>query len=786
MLLHDLRLSLRRLLREPGFTLAAILTLALGVGANIAVFSLVEAVLLRPLPYPEADRLAVVHHRDIRTGLTKDYIGLGDYIDLTTQAHSFTVLGAYGTGQGTVYEANDPFRVSALLATSGALEALRVQPFLGRSIEADDSRPGAAPVMLLGYDLWTTRYAADSSIVGRSIKVDDELRTVIGVAPPGFRFPPNYRTDIVASLTIPVQTPAQRQNGWIRAVGRLAPGVDAGSATRELTQLSDQFRQAYPATNQAASYYAMSLRDALVGNTKPALVLLLAAVTVVLLIAAVNVANLLVARSLARKREMAVRIALGAGRGTLIRQLLTESLVLAAVAGVAGLIIARLGMRGLVSLVPASVAVPGLREVGLNLPVLGFAFGLIVVTAAAFSLLSAATVRFETAAADLVGAGRTTMSRLARRAMSGLVGAEIAFAVMLLVGAGLVLRTFATLLSVDPGFTVDRVMTLEVALPSDRYATPPAREGFYRNAFAALRARPEVTEVGAAAVVPLTGNNWTVPFERTDQPTPPGQQAPDVGWQMASGGYFRALQIPLREGRLFDERDGPAGPPAVIISEALAQRFFGQESAVGRQVKLGPQAAEIIGVVGSIRRASLTDTPRADMYMSFEHSPQMGTTLFIRTTGDPAQLLPTLQRVLREQEPAIVFGDAETMTQVAAESLRTTRLLLWLLGGFAATALLLAAVGIYAVMAYVVRQQTREIGTRMALGALEADILRMVLRQGAVLALGGILVGLGVGLAAAQALRSTLYGVSAADPVTLVFAALLLGGTTLAACYLPA
>lgn len=786
MFIYDLRHAVRRLIREPGFTLAAVLTLALGVGANVAVFTVVEAVLLRPLPYPDANRLVMLNHRDIRTGITKDYIGLGDYIDIADQQRSFSTIGAYLTGQGTVYEANDPYRVSALLATSGALEALQLRPALGRSFEPEDSRPGATPVMLLSHELWVARYAGDSTIVGRTLRVDQEDRMVVGVAPPAFRFPPNSATDVVASLTVPVQTPQQRQQGWILAVGRLAAGQSVSTATAELQAFSTQFREAYPATNQAASYYAVPLRDALVGNTKTALVLLLAAVTVVLLIACVNVANLLLARSLARKREMAVRIALGAGRRRLGTQLLTESLVLALAAGVAGLLFAQWGARALIAMVPASVEAPGLADVRLNGPVLAFGLGVTLLTALAFGLMSALTVRFETAATDLVGAGRTSMSRLARRAMSGLVVAEIAFAVVLLIGAGLILRTFAQLLAVDPGFRPDSVMTLAIALPSDRYAPVQARDAFYRSAFDALAARREVKELGAAVVMPLTGNNWTVPFQRADQPLAAGQQPPDVGWQVASGGFFKALQIPLKSGRLFDERDGPGNPQVVIVSDVLEWRFFGHESAVGRHIRLGQQTLEIVGVVGSIRRAALSDEPRADMYMPFEWNPGLAITLFIRTNGDPALALAPIQQVLRELEPNIAFTATRTLGEVAEESTRVTRLVLWLLAAFAVSALLLAAVGVYAVMAYAVRQQTREIGTRIALGAVRADILRLVLRQGAGIALLGTGLGLGIGLAAAQGLRSILYGVSAADPLILCASALLLVATTMLACYVPA
>jgi putative ABC transport system permease protein len=786
MVLYDLRHAFRRLTREPGFTVAVVLTLALGVGANVAVFTVVEAVLLRPLPYPAADRVVVLRHRDTRTGRTKSYLGLGDYLDITQQQTSFSFIGAYGTEPGTVYQEGEAYRVSALAATSGALRALGVEPVLGRSLEPEDGRPGAPPVMLLGYDLWQRRYGGDSAIIGRTVRVDDKARTVVGIAPPGFRFPPSYATDVVTSLELPVQTPGQRQSGWIPAIARLAEGKTVAGATAELATLSGRFREAYPETNAAAWYYAEPLRDWLVGSTGNALLLLLAAVTVVLLIACVNVANLLLARSFGRKREMAVRIALGAGRGRLSSQLLAESLVLALCASVVGLAFARWSAGALVALVPGSARVPGLGDIHLDLPVLGFALLVTLLTALGFGGLSALTVGFETSAADLVGAGRTSLSRLARRAMAGLAVAEIAFAITLLVGAGLILRTFAALLAVDPGFRSDHVMTLEISLPSDRYAGAPAQDAFYRAATRELGALPGVEQVGAGVVVPLTGNNWTVPFERADQPTPPGQQPVDVGWQRASSGFFRALKIPLLSGRLFDERDTPSSPPVVLVSEALEKQFFGEGSAVGHQIRLGPNRATIVGVVGSIRRAALSDEPRMDMYFPFEQGPGAGTTLFLRSSGDPELALAPMQRVLRELEPQIAFGTARSMDRVAEESVRVTRLLLWLLGGFALTALLLATVGIYSVMAYVVVQQTREIGTRIALGAKRADILRLVLGQGGRIALLGTGVGLAVGLAASRALGSVLYGVSAADPLILLLAALLLAATTMLACYLPA
>jgi putative ABC transport system permease protein len=378
------------------------------------------------------------------------------------------------------------------------------------------------------------------------------------------------------------------------------------------------------------------------------------------------------------------------------------------------------------------------------------------------------------------------MSRMMRRATSALVAAEVALAIVLLTGAGLILRSFAALLSVDPGFQYESVLTTNIQLPAQRYAQPSARFGFFDRAFDELRQLPGVEDVGAAVVIPLTGNNWTVPFERADQPARPGERPPDVGWQTASGGFFRALQIPLIEGRLFDERDRGGAPAVVIVSSAIQQRFFPGESAVGRRVKLGENSAEIVGVVGDIRRAGLTDEPRADMYFPFETNLPGQVTLFLRTSTDPAELGDDVRGVLRAVEPNVALPSMQTFEGIAQESLGVTRLVLWLLGIFAGLALVLAAVGIYGVMSYVVRQRTREIGTRMAVGATRMDILWLVLRHGSVVALVGMAAGLAAGLVATRSLASLLYGVTAADPLTMLGAASVLAAATLGACAIPA
>jgi putative ABC transport system permease protein len=599
--------------------------------------------------------------------------------------------------------------------------------------------------------------------------------------------PANHRTEAIVPMRVPAQAPAGRKNGWVFAAGRLKPGVTMDSAAAELSAISRQMEQEHPADNQGSEYFGLTIRDAMVGDSKRALLLLLAAVSLVMLIACVNVANLLVARAVGRRQEMAVRVALGAGRRRLVAQSLTESLVLALVAGAAAILFASWATPALVSLVPASVQLPEMGAIGIDGRVLAFTAGLTALTTILFGVISAFGVRVDNAVGALVNPGRVTASAAARRASSVLVVAETALAIILLTGAGLVLRSFSRLLAVDPGFKTERVLTLDIALPADRYREAPSREAFYTRVFDALRRMDGVEAAGSAAVMPLTGNNWTVPFDRADRPVPAGQRPPDVGWQAASGGYFTALQIPLRAGRLFDATDRPGGADVVIISEAIQERFFPGENPVGRRVRLGDnRLGEIVGVVGNIRRTSLTDAPRADMYFPAEQEPQNGTTLFIRTAGDPRAAIASVRTTLRSIEPQIVLREIQTMDEIARESVQLTRLALWLLGAFAASALALAAVGIYGVMSYAVRQRTREIGTRLALGATSGNILWLVMRDGVAVAGVGAVLGVGAGLLAARSLSALLFGTSPSDPLTLAAAVTVLLAVAVIACYIPA
>jgi putative ABC transport system permease protein len=605
--------------------------------------------------------------------------------------------------------------------------------------------------------------------------------------PPGFHYPPSSPTHIILPFILPATPPPQRQAGWIPMMGRLKPGQTIASANAEFNALSAEFEQRYPDQNRGTQYYVESLRDTLVGDTKRPLLLLFAAVGFVLLIACVNVGNLLLARALGRRQEMAVRAALGAGRARLASQVMTEALVLALVGGFVGVVLASQLAPALAALLPETtrLRLPALSDVSVNMPVALFAVAASVVSALLFGAV--ACLGFSNQQRSALAAARgATMSGSARRSASALVVAEIALAGVLLVGAGLTLRSFANLVAVDPGFQTANVLTVNVTLPTARYPKPQARAELYSRAFSTLAALPEVDQAGVAAVMPLTGNNWTVPFERVDRPSPAGVRPPDVGWQAATAGYFQALAIPLREGRLFEDRDAEAPVAPVIISESIAREHFPNESPLGHRLKNGDSQVEIVGVVGDIRRAALSDQPRADMYFAFARFADSQSTLFVRTTGNPVLAFPAVRTALRSLEPNVMLHRPRSMDEVAAASTAITQLAMLVLAGFATLALTLAAIGIYGVMAYSVRRRTRELGTRVALGASRADIVRLVMREGGVIALAGLIVGVTAGVLAARSLSAVLFGVPPSDPWSMTAAAVLLGVTAMAACYLPA
>ena len=784
---RDVLYALRLFVREPAFTATVVLTLALGIGANTALFAVVEAVLLRPLPYAKADELAIVRHRDIRTGITKEFIAMGDFIDLQARQKSLGTFAGYGGFNSTLVGDSDSISVRGLNSTPNLLDVFGVQPAMGRMFDTGDTREGAQPVVVIGHQLWESRFASDPNIVGRSVQIGLTRRLIVGVGPRGFHFPPHEPTDVIVPAQVPAAASAQRRNGWMFAVGRVRAGGTLEAVTAELDALAQDFEREHPEQNEGSRYYAVSLRDELVGDTKRPLIVLLAAVGLVLLIACVNVGNLLLARSLTRHTELALRQALGAGRMRLVAQIMTEGLLLALAGAAVGLVVAWRTVPALVALVPRSTPLPGLDDVGMNPAVMAFALGASVLSALLFSSVACVGLIRNAGRDALSAERRTTAGPGVRRAASTLVAAEVALAVVLLIGAGLTLRSFANLISVDPGFNADGVMTMQLQLPPGRYMQPEARRAAYDRLFEALEALPGVETVGAAAVTPLTGNNWTVPFERTDRPVPRGERAPDVGWQSASSGYFKALSIPLRAGRLFDARDTSTTPIVVIISEGVQRLFFAGENPIGHQIRLDAKTtAEIVGVVGDIRRAALTDAPRAEMYFPFEQQPPPATTLFLRVTGAPEDAVPAVRSAVRTNEPNASIADVRSLSEIAAQSTAVPNLAMRVLAGFALLALVLSAVGIYGVMSYTVRRRGRELGTRLALGASRQDIVVLVLRQAVPVVLAGITVGIAAGLAAARSLGAILYGVTPWDPAAIAVATTLLVITALGASVLPA
>jgi len=785
MIVHQLRQAARSLRRDRGFTLATVATLGLGMGATLAVFSIVEAVLLRPLPYAAANRIVVFNHHDSRTGITKEYVGIGDVVDIGLRSRSFDAIGTFGQAEATITGMGDPFRVPALLVTFGASDALSVKTMLGRGFTADDSKQGAGPVAIVGNTLWRERFGSDPAVVGRSLRIGDTDVIVVGVAEAGWRFPPNADTDLILSQTMPAQAPAQRRN-WTQAIGRLKPGVSVQAAGSEVAAIARQLETEFPATNQASQYLVLPLRDALVGSTKKALVLLFAAVGILMLIAWANVANLLFARSLGQRRDMAVRVALGANRGRVAAHVLAETALIAAAGAVIGLVMAQWGAKALVLLVPSTVNVPGLDAVRLNWPVVAFAFGLTILATFVFGGLTASRARFTGLSSILSSGVRSSFSLSAQRTLSSIVCAEIAFAVLLLFGAGLVLRSFSALLSVDPGFSADHVARVAVSLPDERYATADARKVVFDRIFAGVAAIPGVSALGAAAITPLTGNHWTQALILPGAPLAAGERPPEVGWQVASQGYFKALKIPLIDGRLFDQSDDPHSHPVVIVSDALVKRFFPTGSPIGQLVQQEKATAEIVGVVGSIRRGALSEEPSADMYLPFERQPSPQTMLFVRTTGDPSRAKTSIERAIKGIEPGVLLNDARTLEEVAGLSLATARLLLDLLMVFAVVALALAAIGIYGVTAYSVEQRAREIGTRIALGAPRREVYRLIFGRGATIWLIGAAVGVVASLLASRVLTTVLYATSPADPLVLLTVPVALLVVTLGACYIPA
>ena len=796
-LLQDIRHSLRVLLKSPGFTAVALATLTLGIGATTAVFGVVNAALLRPLPYPDADRLVrVQEERPMMRGLEMPAFMTSATLEAWREnPQTLDQIAGYSDRTFTYLDASEPVRVRGATVSPALFPLLRATPLLGRVFTDDEAVSGAQPVAVLSYARWQTHHDADPDVLGHLMTLDDVSYTVIGVMREGFYFP-DRETEIwiPLTLTIPQQRPGQRFIRAFSGIARLADGVSVAQAEAEGQTIVGRQESLGPG-GEAPTLRLVSFQEEMVGEARPALLAFMSAVGFVLLIATANLANLLLARGAARQRELAVRAAVGAGRGRLIRQLVTESVALSVVGGALGLGAA----YGILGVLPrfAPAGIPGLADAGIDATVLAFALAASVGAGVLFGTVPALQAsRFELVRALNEGApqmGGGFRFRRGNRTRSVLVVAEVALALMLLVGAGLLVRSFVTLSTVDPGFDPANVLTVELDLPRSQYSDAAVATAFFDQVLERATGRPGVEAVGLVSSLPLTPGENLIAFRIQGQAAPSSREEMTAARpQVVSSGYLDAMGLRLVAGRFITDEDTESSTSVFVVNEAFASAYFPGEEAVGQRLNLGRgEPTEVVGVVGDVHHRGLDSQPSPELYFSYRQSllgPGVlsGASLVARTTGDPLALVPFLRQDVRDLDPNLPLDNVMTMGARLSSSVAQPRFYALVLGVFAAGALALAMLGIYGVLAYTVSRRSREIGLRMALGADRRGIRNMVVRQGALLVGVGVALGLVGALGTTRALESLLFGITTFDLPTLVAVPVLLVMAALAACYLPA
>jgi putative ABC transport system permease protein len=794
-LFQDIRYALRKLARTPGFTLIATLTLALAIGANTAIFSVVDGVLLRPLPFAEPEQL--VRIASVKDGKNYPSSTL-DFIDLRDQSHSFAYAAAMTPSTVNLTAAGaDPQRLALVQASANFFSLLRVQPAIGRGFVAGEDTEDGPRVVVLSDKLWRARFAADPRIVGRPLTLDGTTYTVIGVAPRDFTYPTN--PDLWAPLVFSRTDlrPDNRGAHWLMVIGRLAPGATLAGGTQEVGAIAQRLEAQYPEMDTGFGARLIPLREEMVGQVRPALLVLLGAVGFVLLIACANVANLLLVRAASREGEIAIRTALGAGRARIIRQLVTESLILAFLGGVAGVILAAWGVDLLVALGPERL--PRLNEVHIDASVLLFTTAVALVTGVVFGLIPAMHAARPGVGQMLrEGSRGTSAPRASGRVRGLLVVTEMALAVVLLTGAGLLIRSFVRLLAVDPGFRPEHVVTFNLTLPEPKYSAGQRVRAVVADLSERMKTLPGAQATAIGFGLPMSGMQFRTNVDVAGRPPlPPGKRNP-IDVRIASPGYFATLGIPLLRGRDFTSADRATTTQVALINQETARRYFSGEDPVGKRIELGwsrdtagtggPTAmgGEIIGIVGDVKQFGLSADATPMTYLPFEQAALNDLSVVVRSTADPAAVGNAARRLVREVDPDLPIFGFTTLEDVIAESVSQPRFYTLLLGVFAGLALILAAVGIYGVISYLVSQRTRELGIRIALGATAPQVLRLVLGQGLVLAIAGVVVGLGASFWLTRLIASLLYGVGAADPLTFFGVVVVLLAVASLACYLPA
>jgi len=782
---QDLRYGVRMLMKKPGFTLIAVMTLSLGIGASTTVFSVVDGVLLRALPYRDADGIVAFSEVDRRNGQSS-LVSPGNFLDLQRRGQVFAETACARPWRFEIIGQGEPEELNAWLVTDGFFRILGVNALRGRLFTPEEYRAGNNQVVVLSHRLWQRRFGARPEVIGEKLIFGNASFTVVGVLPPEVEFPENR--DLWSPYIIPNNAAQVRVRGFLQTVGRLKPNASVAQAQAEMEAIAKQLAVEYPGANTNTDLKAVLLRERLVGQVRPALLVLFGAVGFVLLIACANVANLLLVRGAARQKELAVRMALGATRRRLVRQLLTENLILAALGTVIGALLANWGVRVILGL---KEGLPRAGEVGMNWRIPVFAILVSGLTALLFGLIPS----LQLSSPDLQntikeGSQTTTPAGLLRRLRSVITVAQIALALTLLVGAGLLARSFASLLRIDPGFRSDNVATLQAHIFRN-YPKPEQQAAFFEQALEKISALPGIQAASAASAPPLIKDSIDVEFKFgiEGRPQPAPGEEPTAFHTVVTAGYFETLKIPLRQGRLFNQTDNAGAAPVTIINESMARSYWPNENPTGKRIAVQwnqPALREIVGVVADIRHTGLDSAPRPELFLPHLQQPFGSMAFVVRTADDPGTLLPSIKNAIWSVNKNQVIRHIVTLDQLISQTLEDRQFNLLLLGIFAAIALTLALVGIYGLISSSTGQRTQEIGIRMALGAQRGDILKMIMREGAALILLGVGLGLVGAFALTRFLRTLLFGIEPTDPITFLGISLLLVLVALLACYIPA
>ncbi|MCI0489552.1 MAG: ABC transporter permease [Blastocatellia bacterium] len=785
-LLKDLRYAVRMMLKRPTVTIIAAFALAAGIGANSAIFSVVNAVLIRPLPYESPDQLVMVWETRRNRGTIRNSVAPLDFYDWRDQNQAFQRVAAFAYSNFNLMAENQPERVLGVRTSADSFETLAVKPFLGRAFSPEEEKLGNNHVVILSHGFWQDRFNSDSTIIGKTMVIDGETHIIVGVLPLDFRFPLDTEDPELWTPLALDEDEMGRGNHFLRVIARLKPGATHDFAQSDMDAITGRLEQQYPDSNANHGAYVAPLHDEIVGDVRPALLLLLGAVGFVLLIACANVANLMLARATARQREVAIRAALGAARFRIVRQFLTESLLLALAGGGLGLLLALWGVDLLIAFGPQDI--PRLNEVSLDYRVLGFTLTISLLSGLIFGLVPALQTSKPDLNESLKEGGRSSAVGAGRRRLLNLfVVSEVALALVLLIVSGLLIKSFLRLQDVKPGFDPDNLLTMGISLPESKYAETARQTAFYRELVQRVETVPGVEAAGVIRPLPFSQSNMSLSFSIEGRPPASPGERTSANWRTISPDYFRTMRIPLLKGRAFTERDVQGSPYAIIINETMARLYFSGEDPISRRMTIGYDdiTCEIVGIAGDVKLL-LDGEQKPEMYTPCQQTPWPSISLVIRTASDRPDVVAAVRNQVQSLDRELPVYSIKTMNERLADSIAQPRFNMLLLGLFAFIAVALATVGIYGVMSYSVSQRTHEMGVRMALGARAGDVLKLVLSQGMKLTLAGIAMGIVGAYGLTRIMSSFLFGVSDKDPTTFAAVSLLLIAVAALACYIPA